>query len=497
MIQAFSTEEMQARVREQRDILRGSYPAITKDEVSTIDFGFGRQVPEEGHRYLMWLELAHDKYYRALQHMQSLVSMGKPPMVQEELGRMAETLVNQAMAGRAIASSVPLYYDVWTDLKGDKSPVRDFVTKDHETKAVNEGFWYSLASTADPRKVRDAATQLMNILDHKKFMDLFSFEKGLDKIEGLPLELDFTNMGHPLAYLHWYTIMGSQLLREKGDKVTREQRGKLFGPLYPLFFGEESLGEEQKELVALANVYARDLLDTQGIQRGARIIFEHALSSALSSYPLGGEETAIKHTSRVLADHIEVGRKVVAGLAGVKEAHEVPAIYRVYFARDAVKKQIKDLADRVMESETLDTRLLRKWLDVEAGEDLTKSRKSFVTNRMLAQYFGQRPRPKVEEVECLDRMLGNIQNKAGIKVRSFALADLLRKKRWKQANGILIPFFADWNVASKMREPLGEYVETHGKIRITADGLRPEECEPQFNYVPRFAEREKGLVELV
>ena len=94
MVRAFSTEEIHGRVREQRDILRANYPHITREEASTTDFGLGRNVPEEGHRYLMWLELARDKYYRTLQHMQSLVAMGKPPMAQEELGRMAQTLVD-------------------------------------------------------------------------------------------------------------------------------------------------------------------------------------------------------------------------------------------------------------------------------------------------------------------------------------------------------------------------------------------------------------------
>ena len=495
MVRAFITEEIHGRVREQRDILRANYPHITTEEASTTDFGLGRNVPEEGHRYLMWLELARDKYYRTLQHMQSLVAMGKPPMAQEELGRMAQTLVDQAIDGRAIASSVPLYYDVWTDLKGDKSPVRDFITREHETRAVNEGFWHCLSSTADSKKARDSSTQLTNVLGHRIFMDLFSFGEGVERVEGLPFELDFTYMHHPAAYLHWYTIMSSQLIREKGEKATREQRGKLFGPLFPSFFREESLGEEQNELVALANVYARDLVDTKGVQRGAGIVFERALSSGLGSCPLGGEEAVVKNTSRFLKDHIERGRRVVAGL-NLKEAHKAPASYRVYFSRDTVKREIKDLADRVMESETLDIELLRRWSDVEAGEDLAQSRKSFVTNRMLGQYFAQRPRPKAGDVESLDRMLGNLNTKRGIKVRSFALADLLRKKRWREANGMLIPFFTDWNVARKMREPLGEYVETHGKIKVTRDGLDPRECTPSYNYIPDFVKSNPQMVDV-
>ena len=490
---AFIPEEIRSKLREQRSILDKLYPDIHERDPAFYQFAsIEKELPESLERYVMWEELSAERYWHSLHYMNHLATQGKEPLPKEEMTRMTETLIEQAMAGRVIASKVPLYSDVWEKLKASESHVRDYVTDEHEVTALNDGFWHCLKATAEPQKESCANKQLVRIMGHERFTDLFSFSDGVKRVEELPLELKLTYL-HPEVYLHWYINMAAQLTRQKGSKESAEDRGKLFGPIYPIIY---SLSEmEGSGLRELSNVYAKDIVTTRGVQAGIARVFERALFDFLNGYDDEGDCLRdVTKLSRILVDHVERGKKIAASIK-IKDIHRIKDSVRQYLPVGELKVAVKNLEARVLSVKELDVGLLREWGGIEVGEILSPSRKTYVTNSMLKTYFAQRKRPNVDQIEEV-KNFGNLSNEIGEKVMVFSLADLLRKKRWSSANNILVSFF-DWNVSRKLVPYVNEYVETHGKIRITEDGLNAEACVPQYNYIPKFVDSNKDLVELI
>jgi hypothetical protein len=123
------------------------------------------------HELFLWEAAEEQFYWRVIQHAQ-VVGLDSA-----DYHWLTRELLQQVYKGEKVASSVPMYADVWNVIGSSKSPFQAWVNDDDKKYAVNTGFW-ELMEQSEDRYGSDARRQLEEILAYPRFLELFDYTIG-------------------------------------------------------------------------------------------------------------------------------------------------------------------------------------------------------------------------------------------------------------------------------------------------------------------------------
>ena len=104
--------------------IKKNYPQLFKEEWlrkedvdswhSHLEFKALDSLPIPAREFLVWDHLLAKYYWRSMPCIKNLAKLGnKNPLSEGDMKNITEIMIEQVMKGEEVASSVPLYCDVW------------------------------------------------------------------------------------------------------------------------------------------------------------------------------------------------------------------------------------------------------------------------------------------------------------------------------------------------------------------------------------------------
>lgn len=519
MVTSFSTEEIQERKIKSERILREKIPGLVPpgEKMSRTTF-FNlhyNNIPGELWDFLIWDNLSQQRYWDSLNAVNQLDQMKRLEYSENDLGRLTETLIQQTLQGKEVASGVPIFSDVFLKIGNQENPLSRFVTEEHRVDTVNAGFWYCLNATANSdnydflrttptSKQGYAAQEVQKLMDCPNFFDYFSFKRGIEKAEKIADDLNFGKLGNLNRFTRWYLIQEGEIRRQLPEKAD-EINGKLIAPvIYELY--TENDYEKTKENQRLARYFIQgNIIHTPAVQRVLRRVFELNLHNGWLGYEYSSEK--IQSIGKMLEDPEKIAGELWVQL--MKETHSANRIKDVsgidYDLREFVPHQvlesyIAELTNQVESIQTFNAGLFKKFCnDQDVRKYVPSSKYGKMRNNALEMYFGQKPRPKKDDLKILYSTVGKGgfgSQYMGDRVRGHVTMDFLRKAVWYDANNILLCYNIGGNFGSyghatprethEFFASVGEYNQTHGTVTMNPKGLNTRICYPSYNKIPDF-----------
>jgi len=480
--------------------LIGTYPDLKGRELEFDSWHFilenDKLIGDERVKeFLAWQYLVQKFYWRSFRYVEMILEKNESYFSEADKKIMTEIMVSQIMKGEMVASSVPLYSDVWKFLERNedqngapkKSHFAEYVTDEHNRNALNTGFWDILKSTADPKKHRDACSELSILLNYGEFYRCFDFREGAKKAEQMPDGLDFGRLNNLNPYVRWYLVQEAAIERVFSDQMEQAQeiKGKLIAPVvHRLMMSRESEYDNDKKLISF--FVNGEIIRSSAMQYQLGRAFEDILERGFGhceSY----SHTYLRTCELAIIDlkpHVaSVWEKVKKGI----ELDRVPEELRKYVPKETGEAYISGLKERIMAMKRFDTELFREWMGLKIDEDVPKSVHGLVRNKAFEVYFLQKPRPKGEILEILHYYgKGHVSRK----LDAFLVMDCLFRRRWKTANEILMGYdTATQKETCMFWQGLDDYVKMHGALALDREGLSPKACYPSYNKIVEFRSR--------
>ena len=185
-----------------RDLMKGS------EDIDNYEFLMmqDKDIPDLGFEFLMWNNLNNKVYWTSLSKLNELKKrnvLGNH-FSEQDLGRLAETMISQMWMGERAASDVPIFSDVFLLFSDEeKSPLTRFVREEQRVMAINKGFWHCLGATKYENPTEDsrfwsanlkqeyALKEITKLFGCDGFFDYFNFREGVERAVEVPENLCF------------------------------------------------------------------------------------------------------------------------------------------------------------------------------------------------------------------------------------------------------------------------------------------------------------------
>ena len=431
--------------------IKKNYPQFVERR-SHIDSGIfstvhTRDVPDIGIEFVLWEELERERYWRVLPPLNELKHRGKLAKFDEVVQRdIVELMVEQAMEGKSITSSIPLYSDIWAKVGNpEENPLAHFVTKENKHRALNVGFWDCLYKVTDARKSKDAGKQFVEIFYYPGFFFNFDYLEGSRRAPDLPDIDEIPSFGMWKDYTGWLIVQQDAIRQTLPREDAISALGKLSAPLA---YGLLKIGDYDRDagLKKLFNEFIpKEVLHTKPMQRVLGIAFEDELKNLFlveNGYYLSTEN--LKRTEELLDDAPDRVEKVWNKVRGGIDLGGISPIARKYIPASEYKTRVDSLTAEMEKMERFDIELFNKWMQPEIQRAVSPSTFGRVRNSALENYVCQERRPKIETAKQLFRMRERFGEPIGDEVCAAIFADFLSKKNYPDANNLLhyygIPF---------------------------------------------------------
>ena len=474
------------------------------------------KIPDAGLEFLLWDHLERDRYWRSLSDIEKLFERGCC-YPDEDLGRIAETMIQQAFEGKEIASSVPLYSDVFDIAKSDV--LGRFVSEDHKRLAINEGFWRMLASTVDGEEGKfneynspvqsGACKELGRLFSIDKFFDYFDFHEGAVRAVLLPSlkNLNFFDFHGIDSYVRWYLIQERVIEDRLGRKQALETKGQLIAPVIYQLLNESDYERSRRNRALVQNFIRGEIIETSYMQHVLGKVFELELRSGFLCRDY--DPRLIEMCEGNLLDSDD--KRVVVWRESSSDREidleRVDDFIKDYIPGGVFEEYISGMLEEMEGMKRFDIDIFRRWMsDSKVRELIDLGKHGRIRNKTLDVYFNQGRRPKIDDLRSLGRVVGNGEfgsNNLGDRVRGFLTMDFLRKSDWNYANDLLLLYgighhHGDFRTAKQtgvFLDAVDEYCEVHGKVKLAQEGSCKDIVYPKYNNIPDIVERHGELFE--
>jgi hypothetical protein len=483
---------VQSRKQKCIDELRIKHPDLV-DMAGSLRYAPYNPLPPTAVEYVVWDEMEKEVYWRSHHELEHLFAMGEGNRFSgDDLSQITEVLYQQILRGKQVASSVPLFQDVWTLI--GKGVLKDYVTDKHKSEAVNKGFWDLLKSTSDEAIASSAGQQLDRIMAYEDFFHYFDFKKGVEKAAEMPTVLDLARFTDWYTYMRWYLVQEHQIHANVEEGKALDICGRLVAPLIDFLLTGMHNVEEETKLRRLATTFIQgDILSSEPVQHVLGEIFEQELEDGFDESDYFSEEN-LEICERCLKEPDKHAAKVWKEVRKAIDISRIPKEVEQYVPKEAYADYVGKLKQDIENMPRIDVRLFGKWMQLRPDEQLTKALYSLVRNKALEKYFSQRSRPSASDLERLvqyNQKAGNLQNK----LRGFLFMDLLYRKSFRSANEILFLYddATEKNVA-EFQQSIQDYVATHGQVKVSVWGLEANACYPRYNKLSDFCARARTVL---
>ncbi len=520
----FSEIVITERMNGASEKIKSQHPEFVKDsKINRWELEASRdKIPDSGLEYLIMYNLKEELYWRALAELKTLCNKKADYFTNCDLQRIAETLIQQVMEGKKVASSVPLYSDVFLKIGSKESPVASYVKDNHRERAINFGFWSLLKANEytnwNQRGTYDyetslqesAVRELNRLFECEGFFDYFDFRNGAEKAKEIPFNIRFWNKLNINKYMRWLLVQEEEIYK----KVERKDKDKIFGTLaaplvYELYSYKDY--EESKFLKKLASFFIRgNVIKTESIQKVLGRVFELELIKGFSYR--GGEyfdsnlSDGLEKVLENPKEHIDFAWKN----SGEVKLDKIGSSTSKYIPSEIKKSYVDRLIEEVKAMDRFDITLFSRWMSDSYVRELVPSvTHGLIKNKTLEKYFSQKQRPSSKDLISLKHIVGRGElgsNYIGDKARGYLFMDFLIRKKFKDANEILLDYntgkyfegsFATEREEREFRQSTINYADKHGKVKLTKEGVEKGKCYPHYNKIPDFVEQNKTLFELV
>lgn len=479
------------------------------------------KIPNLGLEYLFWNEFRAEYYWRALQELKSLLNRNQSYFSDNDLNIITETMIQQTMEGKKVASSVPLYSDVFLKIGAKESSVAGYVKDTHKERAVNFGFWNLLKANEyinwDQRGTYDnakalqesAVQELDRLFKCDGFFDYFDFRNGAEKAKEIPFNLCFWNKLDTNKYMRWLLVQEEEIYK----KFERKEKDRIFGTLaallvYELFIQGDD--EESNEMKKLASFFIRgNVIKTEPIQKVLGRIFELKLIYGFNGISYHFDVKLVHRLEKILEtpkEHIDFAWKNSREI----KLDKIDSSTSKYIPSEIKNGYVDKLMEEVKAMDRFDINLFSRWMsDSYVREIVPKFSRALIKNKTLGKYFSQKQRPSSKDLRYLKSIIGRGEfgsNYLGDKTRGYLFMDLLNRKKFRDANDIIIEynvgrrFYGLHSTERQTREfiyAVAEYVSKHRKVKVDKEGLEKRICYPKYNKIPDFVEQNKALFEII
>ncbi len=448
------------------------------------------EVPAEFYECLFWSNLHKGYYWRSMQELKVLFGKGKADsFLEADLKAVKDEMVKQAMAGETVASSVPLFNDVWAIIGAKDSPLEKLVTEQDKKTALNKGFWYMLDASSNPQKTRDACRRLDDLFAYEDFFRYYDFANGSFEAQKLQLKPNFENFGSFNMYIRWLLVQEGDIGKRFEDQESNRIVGKLTAPLLPHMLS----GREDYEdwLAKIGRLFVRsEIIASPDMQEAIGEVFEEQLLRGFQH-----EYSFSNETFRLAARNLVDKEKYIQNafqkaktsnyatfepLATLEEVRE-------YVPREVHNSAVSELEAKLKAMKKLDSFLFSKWISLKPEKEVSKAKYSSIRNAVFDIYFSQGQRPASSELLPLSRMFVKAQSGTDYifdKLNGFLFSDLVLRQQWIPANELLIRYNSQTPKPKHVfLESIANYVKEHHPILLNPKGISPRICYPNYNCI--------------
>ena len=492
--------DIEARKSRCGEQIRINYKELlnAKGEVDLYKLNIQKNSPREVIEYGFWEELGNEKYWRAFNVLNFLLAReGKNNFSESDLEQITKIMIKQIIEGKEIASSIPMYSDVFRLIGGKESPLEKYVGEGIKIGTLNDGFWNCLRETSCPQKQKLAVEEIDRIMDYELFFNYFDFERGAERAVEMPENPNLDAFKNLWNYVRWFLVQEEGIYRKAGDQAY-EVVGKLAAPLVDRLLSEKSSSEHWRFLRLAKLIIDEGIVKTKPVQKVLGETFEYELGLGFE----GGGYDFDPEVLRTCAENLVDITKHTDSVWKIKQESvrlsELNPQLKQYVPREAYKFYVEKIRNEIESMNRFDINCFGNWMKLNEKE-VSKGVYGKVRNKALEIYFNQKPRPSGNVLENLARFKGRFgSDYKGDKVSGFLFCDLLSRKRWNAANEIIMHYY-DIETPKPKRvffESIQNYTKLHGKINLDKEGLLKRICYPNYNQISDFVQVRKEFFDI-
>jgi len=441
--------------------------------------------------YLSWYNLDKKFYWRSLSCLKILQDKKEldSRFSDEDLSEITRIMVNQTMEGEAVASSVPLYRDVWEKLGEEDSPLAEFVTEEDKKIAVNYGFWDCLSKIKDRRMKTGAQREFGQIRGYKDFFKYFDFKQGVEEARKMSDDLTLGTAYDFNSYLSWFFIQQEEIYCELDKKEADKTAAKLVAPILEIITGHYEDFNGEGNLRKMIDMFvSQDIALTKPIQRVLGEAFEYELGLAYE------DDDYCSRVLKICESNLSDENKEQHARAVWEEQEDIDFFtfdkeIRKYIPNQRYQEYAQNLKEKIQAKKRFDFDLFARWIDLNENSGITKQARGILKNKMLETYVSQKQRPSGKTIDSLSHLaldsfyiekLGSHYERGSLLGSIFP--DMILKGMFSEANDFIISYSdRPYKQKKLFSEAFEDYVKLHGKIKFPKNMLGEKALYPKYN----------------
>ncbi len=447
--------------------------------------------PVESREFLAWDDILYHYYWRSFNHVEQLEKQGfKNPLTAEDKKILTELMIEQIAKGEHVAIGIPIYSDVWGLVGKKGSPLESYVTDEHKRKAVNEGFWSAFNYTENSRNPTSGGRELTRIIDYEDFYKYFDFKEGAKRALALPENLNLTEFDSWNHYMRWYLVQEIALVHNLPKDKINDTRGKLLAPLVKYLIGTSDAAQNVS-LRKLANFFIQgEMISSKPMQNMLGEVFEYELSRAFDN-PNYFDAIRFEICAKNLLERNKHAAKVWKEVQGNVDLSRLEKDVANYVTKEAYDAHLQKLKLSMQEMQRFDAKLFREWANLDLRKyNISKAAHGKIRNQAIEVYFKQKTRPSGDDVLSLVYCASGGSNYMPEKIKGFAFADLLRRKKWSDANDLLLKYQnLTLALMNHFYQGISDHYKMHGSLYMNEEALETTACYPKYNAIIDFHKR--------